>query len=33
MESFAIVPIVNDDVEKATAEPYSRIFEILRFAD
>src|SRR5215472_2323549 len=33
MESFPIVPVVHCDVEEAAAEPYSRIFEVLRFAD
>ena len=32
MEGSAIVPVVNDDVESAAAEPYDRIFEVLRFA-
>ena len=32
MEGFAIVPVVNGDVEETAAEPYSRIFEVFRFA-
>ena len=31
MERLAIVPVVNGDVEETATEPYSRIFEILRF--